>query len=599
MHAPPHEPVRSSGIRAPLLARMLALWLAFGVLGTASHGQCGFGDCLAPHPTVGCEDTGCCADVCSFNPVCCQVEWDASCVEAANFLCEICGATLTGSCFDIHGTASCADPVCCEAVCAMDPFCCETQWDGLCVQFAGSQCSTGGGTCGEPTAGDCHVAHGTPACSDLTCCTVVCNVAPECCENSWDFICAAIAGSVCQSGTCPVICNPDGATHIEVCDSLMNDCAQAPTALPAGTTCCGDLSVISGIADVDVFGITLADPDGDGLVRASISLESAGPAFAALVSDSCASWAGAILIAQTELCGPVLVRQCVPAGDWKIVVAPGLFPNPTDADRYCPDTRYQIGLEVDQVCAPVCGTGEPCDVPHAAPGCADATCCEAVCAQDPLCCDFEWDAICVKATTAACAVPPPSNDPCASPTRIGVGDHAVDYLGASLDGPDLPGQCAPGGAENVAKDVWFLVEGVTGPVRISSCPGIVHPTLALFSGSCGALVMTDCAREAIGTCDAAAFGTELNLDAFCGDSFLLRVGIVAGTAGTMVIRVEATDCTRCLADLDGSGAVDGADLASVLGNWGGNYHAGGDANGNGVIDGEDLAAILASWGPCP
>jgi hypothetical protein len=52
----------------------------------------------------------------------------------------------------------------------------------------------------------------------------------------------------------------------------------------------------------------------------------------------------------------------------------------------------------------------------------------------------------------------------------------------------------------------------------------------------------------------------------------------------------------CPADISGDGQVDGTDLASVLGSWGG---LGGDLDGNGVTDGADLSIVLGSWGPCP
>ncbi len=52
----------------------------------------------------------------------------------------------------------------------------------------------------------------------------------------------------------------------------------------------------------------------------------------------------------------------------------------------------------------------------------------------------------------------------------------------------------------------------------------------------------------------------------------------------------------CPADLDANGAVDGADLASILSNWG--LGGAGDLDGSGAVDGADLAAILGSWGPC-
>ena len=51
----------------------------------------------------------------------------------------------------------------------------------------------------------------------------------------------------------------------------------------------------------------------------------------------------------------------------------------------------------------------------------------------------------------------------------------------------------------------------------------------------------------------------------------------------------------CPADLDHSGAVNGADLSMLLGGWG---TATGDLNGDGVTGGADLAVLLGSWGPC-
>ncbi|MFG0274649.1 MAG: autotransporter-associated beta strand repeat-containing protein [Phycisphaerales bacterium] len=52
----------------------------------------------------------------------------------------------------------------------------------------------------------------------------------------------------------------------------------------------------------------------------------------------------------------------------------------------------------------------------------------------------------------------------------------------------------------------------------------------------------------------------------------------------------------CEADLDGSGAVDGADLGLLLGAWGGSGAE--DLNGDGAVDGADLGLLLGDWGPC-
>lgn len=62
-------------------------------------------------------------------------------------------------------------------------------------------------------------------------------------------------------------------------------------------------------------------------------------------------------------------------------------------------------------------------------------------------------------------------------------------------------------------------------------------------------------------------------------------------------------CATCAGDIDGSGLVDGGDLAVILGQWGPSECAApipcpGDLDGSGAIDGSDLAIVLGAWGPC-
>ncbi|HMN95615.1 MAG TPA: cellulase family glycosylhydrolase [Phycisphaerales bacterium] len=56
----------------------------------------------------------------------------------------------------------------------------------------------------------------------------------------------------------------------------------------------------------------------------------------------------------------------------------------------------------------------------------------------------------------------------------------------------------------------------------------------------------------------------------------------------------------CAGDLDGSGAVDGADLGTLLGEWGatGPSAAAADLDGSGTVDGADLGILLGAWGSC-
>jgi len=52
----------------------------------------------------------------------------------------------------------------------------------------------------------------------------------------------------------------------------------------------------------------------------------------------------------------------------------------------------------------------------------------------------------------------------------------------------------------------------------------------------------------------------------------------------------------CIADFNGDGVVDGADLGLLLSAWGTSLDR--DLSGDGIVDGVDLGILLALWGPC-
>ena len=57
---------------------------------------------------------------------------------------------------------------------------------------------------------------------------------------------------------------------------------------------------------------------------------------------------------------------------------------------------------------------------------------------------------------------------------------------------------------------------------------------------------------------------------------------------------DAVCAPPCVAaDLNCDGAVNGSDLATLLGNWG--TAGSGDIDNNGTVDAADLAAMLAAW----
>jgi hypothetical protein len=77
-----------------------------------------------------------------------------------------------GACNEANGTPGCEDEACCNAVCTIDPFCCEVEWDAECVSDAADACDSGNPVC--PGEGSCFEDHPGLGCEDEDCCIVVC-----------------------------------------------------------------------------------------------------------------------------------------------------------------------------------------------------------------------------------------------------------------------------------------------------------------------------------------------------------------------------------------------------------------------------------------
>ena len=72
---------------------------------------------------------------------------------------------------------------------------------------ANPECGAGPSQCGDPKAGDCFEANGTPGCDDEVCCTLVSKMDPWCGGTGWDNLCVAWAKNHCLpvSGSAPSI----------------------------------------------------------------------------------------------------------------------------------------------------------------------------------------------------------------------------------------------------------------------------------------------------------------------------------------------------------------------------------------------------------
>ena len=95
---------------------------------------------------------------------------------------------------------------------------------------------------------------------------------------------------------------------------------------------------------------------------------------------------------------------------------------------------------------------------------------------------------------------------------------------------------------------------------------------------------------------AVYFSDELQVgdSTICGNEVLPQIFPVdkVDDLGGNCIR---EDC--CKADFNCDGKVDGGDLASLIGDWGGTdlFY---DITANGQVDGADLSYLLGTWGDC-
>ena len=69
-----------------------------------------------------------------------------------------------------------------------------------------------------------------------------------------------------------------------------------------------------------------------------------------------------------------------------------------------------------------------------------------------------------------------------------------------------------------------------------------------------------------------------------------------GAPGDAAAAVSGPGAPICAADFNGDGFVNGADLGTLLANWGPNSNL--SLDGDDDVDGADLAALLANWGGC-
>jgi Domain of unknown function (DUF6748) len=167
-----------------------------------AHPACETGDALASScsPVV--------AATCAQDSFCCNNAWDGLCVQQADALGAACGepepepepepAQCVHSACDAGVVLEPGCSTCSTTVCAVDPYCCATAWDAVCVGEAEQLC---GNTCAATAPACAHhlCAIGEkldPQCDD-PCVATVCAADSYCCNVEWDNVCVTEAGQLC------------------------------------------------------------------------------------------------------------------------------------------------------------------------------------------------------------------------------------------------------------------------------------------------------------------------------------------------------------------------------------------------------------------
>lgn len=191
--------------------------------------------CCEPSNQPGCaEDLELEACVCALDDFCCANEWDGQCVDAAQRACGLqCNVVPGGDCCTANGTPGCDEPPVQECVCDLDPYCCNNEWDGLCVSEAQYAC---GDECGlpPPNMGDCCMPQPAPGCEDPAVTDCTCMINGGCCLFPWNDECIQIAVTACA-----IMC--------EGVDPL------SPCCLPSMSPGCGDMMVEDCVCAFDPF----------------------------------------------------------------------------------------------------------------------------------------------------------------------------------------------------------------------------------------------------------------------------------------------------------------------------------------------------------
>ena len=310
-------------------------------------------------------------------------------------------------------------------------------------------------------------------------------------------------------------------------------------------------------------------PPGTGRDIDWYSFEVTAPCFvnlsATLTDPSGVPAAGNLLIFSGEF-NPDGTPNCDSVGGFSFVACPGNYPeffaqpgkymvivttffsgDPTPG-LPC-NSPYTITVSSRFSNFPQCGSPASGDCATATPnvgGCQDASCCDVICAANPLCCDIAWDASCVQQATLPVAsggcglflytcpagAGAPANNCATAPQQV-----AFDVLtqfnnaAATTDGPNT-GICA----STTVNDVWFITQAPADGNMTIVCNSAGQDLVVHVHGlgTSSNVIGNGLANNFIGCINALGAGlgeavTLLGTEA--GEYYLWRVGRLQASSG--------------------------------------------------------------------
>ena len=132
--------------------------------------------------------------------------------------------------------------------------------------------------------------------------------------------------------------------------------------------------------------------------------------------------------------------------------------------------------------------------------------------------------------------PPPTNDVClyAIPMTNGITYMATNIYATSIGDP-IP-SCVP----SFGRGIWYsYAPNVNGFVGVTTCGSSFQTALAVYTGTCGSTNEIACSHNSGAYCNSG--NADVNFYGYAGTNYLILVGGVNGTAGTLQIQIPVVD----------------------------------------------------------